>query len=111
MDGGGRKVALKDQHNVDGGRFEDVNTQMRDMEIEDRKKHDGEEHMADEENAVGVVAHFREGGGTKDKEGGDSREAENNIAVTDAFGEQALLNVKIQIERSVQGEKGDEDPA
>ena len=102
---------MKDQHDVDGGRFEDVDTEMRDMEIEDRKKHDGEEHVADEENAVGVIAHFRKGGGPKDEEGGDSREAKNNVAVTDAFGEQSLLNVKIQIERSVQGEKGDEDSA
>lgn len=62
---------MGDEEDVDGGCFEDVDPEMGDVEVEDWEEGDGEEHVEDEKEAVGVFSDSGKRGGADDKEGCD----------------------------------------
>lgn len=83
--GGLGDVALEDEECVDGDGFEDIDTEVGDMEVEDGEQEDREGHVGIEEDAVGKVANFGEGGGEEDRCAGYGGEAEDDVPISDSL--------------------------
>lgn len=84
-EGGLGDVALEDEEGVDGEGFEDVDAEVGDVEVEDGEEEDGEGDVGVEEEAVGKVADFGEGGREEEGCAGDGGEAEDDIPILDSL--------------------------
>ena len=107
----GGVVAVEDEEEVHRCRFEDVDTEVDDVEVEEREDGEGEGDVEGVEDAVGVVADVGEDRGADEHEAGDGSDAELHVGVSDPFGQEAHLQVEIQVECGVGGEECGEDVA
>lgn len=92
LDGG---VALGDEDEVDDCGFNDVGSQMGDVEVEDGEDEDGGGDVDEEEEEVILLADPGESGGAEGQEGGDGEETEDDVRVADAFGEEGFLDEEV----------------
>lgn len=108
LDGG---VALDDEDEVDSCGFNDVGSQMGDVEVEDGEDEDGGGDVDEEEEEIILWADPGESGGAEGQEGGDGEETEDDVGVADAFGEEGFLDEEVEVEGGVEGEEDEDDAA
>ena len=68
---------------------------MGDVEVKDWKDENGGGDMNDKEEEVICLADPGEGGGAEGEEGGDGKETENHVRVTNPFDEEGFLDEEI----------------
>lgn len=103
--------SLEHEEEVDGGGFENVNTNMRDVEIECGEDIHGEKDVEGNKETVRIGANLGKGARADNQERGDCKEAEDDIAVLNSFGKKRHLDEKIQIHCCVNEDESDDDAA
>ena len=58
---------------------------------------------------IRIVANFRQGCRANGQKHGDCKKTQNDVAISDSFGKQGRLDVKVQIHRCMDGEECDEN--
>lgn len=80
------------------------------MKIKHREERDGEHHMKNEEETIGIGTDFGDSGCAKNEKSDDCEETEDDIAILNSLAEEGRLNEKIQVHGRMNREENDNNP-
>ena len=101
---------MEDEDGVNGNRFEDVDTEMRDMKIKCRENRDREQHMKNKEEAIGIGTNFGDCRRSYNEESDNREKTEDDIAILNSLAEEGRLDEKVQVHGRMNGEESNNNP-